>query len=97
MWIEEETWLPDTGTKRDVGVLSYGAYNALGLIGSTMGGVAIVHRDPNFVIGTKVVPYDPNRRRELHTQVVETLKEARDPMDCITRVSALGGFDMRFE
>ena len=96
MWVEQETWLDDTTATRDVGVLSFGAYNAMGLIGSEKGGVAVVHRDPHFVIATRDVPHNPVARVGLHAEVVAVLKTATMPEDCITGLESLGGFDMRW-
>lgn len=52
----------------DLGVISFGAYNAFGLIGSEKGGVAIVLEKPSkAVLATKDIPWDPPARaRELN-------------------------------
>lgn len=97
MWIEEETHVPDSKVVRDIWVLSFGAYNAMGLIGPEKGGVAVVHKDPNFVIATWDVPYNPTARHELHKRVVDTLTTVTDPMDCIEKIKGLSGADMRYE
>lgn len=61
MYIEFEKEMPGF-----LMVLCYGAYNARGLIGPEMGGVAIVcdHPDDRFTIATKDFPYSPAERRE---------------------------------
>ena len=96
MWIEQETAIPDTKACRDIGVLSFGAYNAMGLIGTEKGGVAVVHRGPNFVIATRDVPHDAVARQKLHAEVVAALRTAEEPRDCGAKLKSLGGFDLRF-
>ena len=95
MWIELETWLPNTDVCENIGVLAYGAYNALGLIGSEKGGVGIVHRDPNYVIGTHDVPHNAEVRAKLHATVVEILESSETSQQCFDEMSELG-FEMRF-
>jgi hypothetical protein len=53
MYVERHTKIGD------LGVLAFGAYNAMGLIGTEKGGVAIVLENPPQVIATKDIPWDP--------------------------------------
>lgn len=62
MFIEEERVIP-LGDDDAVRLISYGAFNAGGLIGPEQGGVAVVHDDPNFVIASKAFPHDAARRK----------------------------------
>jgi hypothetical protein len=43
----------------DLGVIAFGAYNAMGLIGTEKGGIAIVLEKPPEVIATKDIPWNP--------------------------------------
>lgn len=53
MYVERHTRIGD------LGVIAFGAYNAMGLIGTEKGGVAVVLEDPPSVIATKDIPWDP--------------------------------------
>ena len=78
MWVER---------KERVGryaVLSYGAYNALGLIGTEKGGVAIVNEVERGVVATRDIPWNaPGRRQEVDALLALVLDDGDDdwPMD----------------
>lgn len=60
----------------DLGVISFGAYNAFGLIGSEKGGIAIVLEKPSkAVLATKDFPWRPDLRTEEFARVVEQIKK----------------------
>jgi len=63
-------------TYGDLGVIAFGAYNAMGLIGSEKGGVAIVLEKPRkAVLATKDFPWRPDLRAEEFARVVEQIKK----------------------
>ncbi len=96
MWVEQETAVPKTAVCDNVAVLSFGAYNAMGLIGTEKGGVAIVHNEPNFVIATKDIPYKPDLRAEEHARIVEFLRFCPSRDALILGIKARG-YDSRWE
>jgi hypothetical protein len=58
----------------DLGVIAFGAYNAMGLIGTEGGGVAIVVEEPDrFVLATKTIPWDPPARAAEATEVADII------------------------
>lgn len=58
----------------DVGVIAFGAYNAMGLIGSEKGGVALVLEKPNkAVLATKDIPWNPGARAVAFNRLVELI------------------------
>lgn len=60
----------------DLGVISFGAYNAMGLIGSEKGGIAIVLEKPRkAVLATKDIPWRPDLRAEEFNMIVEKIKK----------------------
>lgn len=60
----------------DIGVISFGAYNAMGLIGSEKGGVAVVLEKPyKSVLATKDIPWRPDLRAEGFMRVVELIEK----------------------
>ncbi len=64
----------------DLGVISFGAYNAMGLIGSEKGGVAIVFEEPvKGVFATKDIPWDPKARAHEAERVTEIIEEILKP------------------
>jgi hypothetical protein len=70
MWIERHE------TLGDLGVIAFGAYNAMGLIGSEKGGVAVVLEKPHkAVIATKDIPWDPARRSREFDKVIQMMRE----------------------
>lgn len=46
----------------NVTLLAFGAYNACGLIGTEMGGIAVVSKEAKCVLATKRVPHSMNKR-----------------------------------
>ena len=62
-------------TLGDLGVIAFGAYNAMGLIGSEKGGVAVVLEKPNkSVLATKDIPWDPPARAREFNKIVELIQ-----------------------
>lgn len=60
----------------DLGVISFGAYNAFGLIGSEKGGVAVVLEKPHkAVLATKDIAWRPDLRAEEFDLIVEKIKK----------------------
>lgn len=79
-------------TRGPVGVIAFGAYNAMGLIGSEKGGVAIVMEPPMAaVIATKDIPWKPTKRRAL----ADRLLKAETAADVIRAAVSEGGFEWR--
>jgi len=62
MWIESTREFV-LGEEDSVFVMAFGAYNAKGLIGPELGGVAVVHHEQKFVIATKTVPHSIKSRK----------------------------------
>lgn len=56
MWVDKEE------TVGDYKVLSFGAYNAYGLIGPELAGVAIVNTKKKNIVAVKTIPYNPEKR-----------------------------------
>ena len=56
-WIEQEFF------SNGLGVISFGAYNAFGLIGPEGGGVAIVNTIDPSIIAIKTIPYSIDKRK----------------------------------
>lgn len=77
MWIEHEEVIKLTEDDA-IRVIAFGAYNAMGIIGTEKGGVAIVHDDPNFVIATKDIPWSMLKRKIEFEAVVKLLRELLD-------------------
>lgn len=73
-------------------VLSYGAYNAFGLIGTELAGVALCMRDGDkgCIIATKTIPYNKVKR-------AKEFEEATKTDDFISNIKALQGWDWRFD
>lgn len=70
MWIERHE------TLGDLGVIAFGAYNAMGLIGSEKGGVAVVQEKPHkSVIATKDIPWNPSKRNEEFNKIIQMMRE----------------------
>ena len=80
--------------KRDrLGIIAYGAYNAMGLIGPEKGGVALVLEPPDAaVVATRDVPYDPKER----AAVIERLLKGETAADVIA-LAAEEDFRWRFD
>lgn len=97
MYIEREEVF-ESETMGKIGILAHGAYNALGLIGTEMGGVAFVHEDPNFTIATKLIPHDELRRDLEFTRVSKVLADnlAWSPSNLVTYLRG-AGYDVRFK
>lgn len=95
MWIEQETSIPDSTLMQNICVLSYGTYSACALTGPEMGGVAIVHNYPNYIIATRKVLY-MDERIGIHEAVVKILTTEDSVSMIIKQLNAIGGFDMRF-
>jgi hypothetical protein len=74
MWIEAYERIGN------LAILTYGAYNAFGLIGPEKGGVAVVREEPGKdVLATKDFPYSPPARA----------KEFRELFTALTRQTVL--------
>ena len=59
----------------DLGVIAFGAYNAMGLIGSEKGGVAVVLEKPHkSVLATKDIPWDPPARAREFNKIVDLIQ-----------------------
>jgi len=59
----------------DLGIIAFGAYNAMGLIGSEKGGVAVVLEKPTkTVLATKDIPWDPPARAKEFTKIAELIQ-----------------------
>ena len=68
-------WVESHDRIGDLGVLTFGAYNAFGLIGSEQGGVAVVFEAPErAIIATKAIPYKPQERNDEAIEVIEYIK-----------------------
>lgn len=76
-------------TKGRLGLIAFGAYNAMGLIGPEKGGVALVDEKLHQVLGTHDVPYSRRGREQLFRQVYESA-------NWFAAATALG-FGMRFD
>lgn len=86
MYIESEDWLTMPGECHGAvvrfGVLSYGAYNAMGLIGPERGGVAVVTaakrqgdtEEQKKVLSTKHVGYNPAGRALEYKDVADQIE-----------------------
>lgn len=62
-------------TLGDLGVIAFGAYNAMGLIGSEKGGVAVVLEKPDrAVLATKDIPWNPPAREREFNKIVELIQ-----------------------
>lgn len=76
----------------DIGVIAFGAYNAMGLIGTEKGGVALVLERPHKgVLATKDVPWNPEERKAL----ADRLLKATTLVEVIENAEAEGDFDWR--
>jgi len=75
--------------KGRLGLIAFGAYNAMGLIGPEKGGVALVDEQAHEVLGTRDVPYSRKNRELLFRQVYES-------DNWFAAATALG-FGMRFD
>lgn len=74
MWVESHTKVKCGNVT--LAVLAFGAYNALGLIGTEKGGVAVVTEEPSkHVLGTKDIPWSPAGRTEAAASMVEFIKK----------------------
>lgn len=63
-------------TLGDLGVIAFGAYNAMGLIGSEKGGVALVLEKPRkAVLATMDIPWDPAKRAVEFNRLVEKIRK----------------------
>lgn len=63
-------------TLGDLGVIAFGAYNAMGLIGSEKGGVALVLEKPNkAVLATMDIPWNPAKRAVEFNRLVEKIQK----------------------
>lgn len=63
-------------TYGDLGVIAFGAYNAMGLIGSEKGGIAIVLEKPHkAVLATKDFPWRADLRADEFARIVEKIKK----------------------
>ncbi len=83
MWIEAEVNLPNSSGKT-LRAISFGAYNAMGLIGPEMGGVAIVCEDePKGVIAVKTIPYDAEARTKEINRLEEWANEEMSGQDWV--------------
>ncbi len=69
MWVERHERMGD------LGVLAYGAYNAMGLIGPEEGGVAVVFEHPErSVLATKAFAYDPLARDTEADRIIRIMR-----------------------
>lgn len=69
-------WVENHQTFGDLGVISFGAYNAMGLIGSEKGGIGIVLEKPHkAVVATKDIPWDPVQRVVEFKRAVELIRK----------------------
>ena len=92
MWVEEKRPIPKGGA-----VISYGAYNAFGLIGSEKGGVAIVSEDPPAVLATIDIPWDPPARAALVQQVCSATRDCEDRVAVVRAINGLASFQWRMD
>lgn len=97
-------WIESHDRVGDLGVLAFGAYNAMGLIGPEGGGVAIVFEvGQRDVIAVKTIPYKPGERNEAARAVIEFIYDnigdhtpiPRAKLDQLLEVLAESGFGMR--
>lgn len=60
----------------DLGLIAFGAYNAMGLIGSEKGGVAVVLERPSkSVLATKDFPWNPSARAKEFNRLADLIKK----------------------
>lgn len=76
----------------NVGIIAFGAYNAMGLIGSEMGGVAIVCEKPKQVIATLAVPWSPSGRKAVADQLVVAVSDEE-----VLNIAQVQQFEFRFD
>lgn len=77
--------------RNNIGIIAFGAFNAMGLIGSEKGGVALVSEDPPSVLATLDIPWKPEERARV---AKELLTETND--DDVLRSARNLGFAFRF-
>lgn len=77
MWVEDHEKI--RLGKLTLGVISFGAYNAMGLIGTEKGGVAIVAEAPEkAVIATKDIPWKPAERAAELKRIAGFIRDGRE-------------------
>lgn len=80
-----------------VALISFGAYNALGLVGPEKGGLAFVLEAPErAVIATRDIPYSMGQRDRAFRELLAGIKGRRDKAEALRdAVKAEGGWEWR--
>lgn len=76
----------------NVGIIAFGAYNALGLIGSEKGGVAIVCEAPKQVLATLDIPWSPVGRKAVADQLLAAVSD-----EDVLNIAQAQHFQFRFD
>lgn len=78
-WVESE-YVFKIPTLPGLKLMAYGAYNAMGLIGPEMGGLAmVVDGDRKFCVAKKYIPYSMKKRNKAFSQVLEEIEKMGKP------------------
>jgi len=74
-YVERETTITDHDN--NIAVISFGALEVNNYNAPEFGGVAIVHQDPDIIIGIKYIPWNVGSRATEHDTIVKKIQHSR--------------------